>query len=143
MNGKYYDSYPKNGRTQWIYEVECTPEEKKQIQKIKGKGTKEDYYRESEKGNPLLWVRDYSGENVQVSITINDKVVVKDVEFEKLKSYTEKSGGNLGQSMADQAAQHLFGNLMKRNVFAPASTAPEGAPAQVETKVDTKTLDEG
>ena len=83
-----------------------------------------EYYREDEKtGTPLWFTTNAVGKSGTLIITTNNKVIADMSEFDMINSMARQYGGNLGQSMADQAAANLLG-IKAPTVVSPTVAQP-------------------
>jgi len=122
---KFVRSYrSKKGNVTFVYTVTGTDKQLEEYNEIQG-----DFYREDDDGNALWFTTRFIGKIGNLIITPNNKCVPDMSKFDMASSLAEQYGGNLGQSLANQAAAELLG----------VSPAAETAPAQ---KSDPETVDE-
>lgn len=78
-------------------------------------------YRVDAKTGQILWFSSrYHGENIDLIITSNNKVVADTSAFAKAKSLAKQYGGDFGQELAKASAQSLVAGIIRPN--APATT---------------------
>lgn len=89
------------------------------------------YREEEETGVPLWFTSRGIGSNGTLIITRNGKIVPDMSEFDMADSIAKQYGGNLGQSIAQEMASKLVGNLRVTQTQAAAVIAPKAeAPAE-------------
>ena len=109
------------GTPVFVYTVSGNASELQSYESIQG-----EYYREDTKtGEPLWFTTRCVGDNGNLIITTNDKIVADMSEFDKAASVAAQYGGNLGEQLASIAAAKLLGG----------ASSPEAAP--VEATADT------
>jgi hypothetical protein len=102
----------KNGNKVFVYAVSGTAE---QLEKFKtAQGTN---YRESEDGTPLWFTTRSVGNQGELIITTNGKIVPDMSAFDNAASLAKQYGGNLGEELAKHAVNALLGNT---NAATPA-----------------------
>ena len=67
----------------------------------------EGYYTEDEDGTPLYFTNRYYGDNIQLTVTTNDNIVVDTTLFDKVQSLAENNPFMKDQLAAQMAAQLL------------------------------------
>ena len=77
LKGKLSNSYPRNGKTQFVFQLSGTKEELSKYKEIKG-----EYYQEDETGAPLYWTNTPGGRVISLKITTNDNVVEDNTELQ-------------------------------------------------------------
>jgi hypothetical protein len=95
LTGKFVRSYPKNGSTVFVYEITGTEEEWKKVEEIKGDGHRLD----DKTGKPLHFTAFFAGDKVEFAITENDKFVVDNSKFERMKSLVDQYGIDVAKLM--------------------------------------------
>lgn len=109
MKAKLKNSYKKAGnngtaQTIFVYRVNGTTEELEQYQELR---EAEGYYTEDEDGTPLYFTNRYYGDNIQLTVTTNDNIVVDTTLFDKVQSLAENNPFMKEQLAAQMAAQLL------------------------------------
>ena len=109
MKAKLKNSYKKAGnngtaQTIFVYRVNGTTEELEQYQELR---EAEGYYTEDEDGTPLYFTNRYYGDNIQLTVTTNDNIVVDTTLFDKVQSLAENNPFMKDQLAAQMAAQLL------------------------------------
>jgi hypothetical protein len=97
LTGKFLRSYPKNGSTVFVYQVDGNEQELKKVEEIKGDGHRLD----SETGKPLHFTAFFAGDKVNFTITENDKFVVDNSKFERMKSLVDQYGIDVAKLMME------------------------------------------
>ncbi len=77
LNGKLINSYPKNGKTMFVFSLTGSKEELSKYKEIKG-----EYYQEDETGSPLYWTNTPGGRVIKLKITTNDNVVEDNTDLQ-------------------------------------------------------------
>jgi len=70
-------------------------------------------------GRPIFFTLDYSGDAVEVKITVNGKIVLNDETLRQLGSLAKRTTGILQEKIADQGVKMLLGQMFKKT--APSS----------------------
>jgi len=109
MKAKLKNSYKKAGnngtaQTIFVYRVNGTEEELEQYQELR---EAEGYYTEDEDGAPLYFTNRYYGDNIQLTVTTNDNIVVDTTLFDKVQSLADNNPFMKDQLAAQMAAQLL------------------------------------
>lgn len=112
MRAKLKNSYKKAGnngtaQTIFVYRVNGTTEEMEQYQELR---EAEGYYTEDEDGTPLYFTNRYYGDNIQLTVTTNDNIVVDTTLFDKVQSLAENNPFMKDQ-LAAQMASQLLGTM--------------------------------
>lgn len=98
LTGKFVRSYPKTGgSTVFVYQIDGTPEELKQVEEIKGDGHRLD----SNTGKPLHFTAFFAGDKCNFQITENNKFVVDNSKAERLKSLVDQYGIDVAKLMLE------------------------------------------
>lgn len=116
----------KQGNKVFVYAVSGTKEQLAKFKEASG-----EFYRESEDGTPLWFTTRSVGDNGELVITTNGKIVPDMSKFDQAASLAKQYGGNLGEELAKHAASALLG---KPNVEVPQ--------AQPQAKADDAGLDD-
>ncbi len=125
MKAEYVGSYrSKNkGVPVFRYEVSGTKEELESYELAQG-----DNFRKTEDDKPLFFTTRFAGNDVDLIITQNDKVIADMSRFEAAASLAKQYGGDLGAELAKVAASQLLGGF----------SAPVSAPVQTPVNDDSK-----
>jgi hypothetical protein len=110
----------KAGNKVFVYSVSGTKEQLEKFKTASG-----EFYREAEDGTPLWFTTRSVGNNGELLITTNGKIVPDMSKFDQAASLAKQYGGNLGEELAKHAAAQLLGK--------PTVDAPQ---AQPEAKAD-------
>ena len=106
------------GNDVFVYSVTFANEEQHEAFR-NAQGTQ---YRVDQKTGQILWFSSrYHGENIDLIITSNNKVVADTSAFAKAKSLAKQYGGDFGQELAKASAQALVAGLIRPSAPAPAS----------------------
>lgn len=119
----------KKGTRTFVYELRGLTDE----QLAKYKEAQGDYYRENENGVPLFFTTRFTGQDVTVLITVNNRVVVDDSENQAAASMAAAYGGNLGQALADKFAERIAANSRLRINSTATADAPEATAEPANT----------
>lgn len=99
----------KNGHDVFRYLVSGTPAE---LAAYKAAVEEDgDFYREDEKGTPLFFTINYSGDVVNLIITTNGNVVADNSDIVKLESMVAQSSGQIQQELAKLAAAKIMSSV--------------------------------
>jgi hypothetical protein len=108
LTAKFARNYrSKKGNIVFTYLVNGTEKSLAAYEEAVGENIRHD----EETGKPLFFTTRYSGDNVNLLITSNGRVVVDTSEFDKAASLASAYGGNLGQALASAAASQLLGRM--------------------------------
>jgi hypothetical protein len=114
------------GTPVFVYTVSGNASDLQSFESIQG-----EYYREDTKtGEPLWFTTRCVGDNGNLIITTNDKIVADMSEFDKAASVAAQYGGNLGEQLASIAASKLLGG----------SSTPAEAPVEATTDASSEGL---
>lgn len=94
----------KNGNKVFVYAVSGSKEQLEKFKTAQGEN-----YREAEDGTPLWFTTRSVGNNGELIITTNGKVVPDMSSFDQAASLAKQYGGNLGEELAKHAAAQLLG----------------------------------
>lgn len=112
IKATYVSMYKKNGKPQFVYHVKGTDEQIARYKEAQG-----DYHRaDEETGNSLFFSPVALGQNIEVIVTRNNRVIADTSELDQAASLASRYGGNLGQSFADQAAAKFLNRTTMRSV---------------------------
>lgn len=81
--------------TVFVYNVSGSDEELQKFEEVQGSNYKID----DETGKPLYFTTNYISDNVELTITENNKVVVDDSDFAKIKSMVDNYGESVARLM--------------------------------------------
>ena len=113
FSGRQYRDNQNNDR--FVYIISGTAEELDAYKSSQGQyyieGDKVD--RPNEFGKPLWRAYQYSGEDIIVAISKNNKVYADMSELRKQASFVKQLGGNLGDSLANKIAAQFMGGTTK------------------------------
>lgn len=129
MKATFQRSYRKSGSANLVFVyalLNVTPAQKEEYMNNLGEN-----YREDDKGNPLYFSTRYSGDNVTLIKTTNDRYVPDMSEFDKASSLASQYGGNFGTELAKAAAAKLVSGQSQAQ---PANrvTTPEVEEEQID-----------
>jgi hypothetical protein len=85
----------------------------------------------TDEGAPIFFTLDYSGEAMEVKITVNGKIVANDETLRQLQSLAKRTSGIMQEKIAEQGVAMLLGQMFKKNAPVSAST-PVQEPSAVE-----------
>jgi hypothetical protein len=105
----------KQGNKVFVYAVSGTKEQLEKFKTASG-----EFYREAEDGTPLWFTTRSVGNNGELVITTNGKIVPDMSKFDQAASLAKQYGGNLGEELAKHAAAALLGK--------PTEPAPQVQP---------------
>jgi hypothetical protein len=108
------------GTQVFVYALKGTDADLQRVRDIQGDNHRTDKVT----GVDLWFTTRYSGDNVKVIITDNDKIVPDLGDIKKMESLSKQFEGKLGEEIAKQAAAMLLGNLFAKNT-AQSSSTPE------------------
>lgn len=114
------------GNTVFVYTVTGSATELAAYKTAKG-----DFYRKSDTDVPLLYTTSYNGDNLNLIITQNNKVVADNSSTEKMNAIVNQHRGIMQAELAKLAAAAIFGKLT--GSAAPAITAPAVETPAIET----------
>jgi len=128
MKIKMIRSYrSKKGNPTFVYGVTGSAEDLAKYKDIQG-----GFYREDDKtGQPLWFTTRCVGENGDLIITTNNKIVPDMSKFDQASSIAAQYGGNFGEELAKLTAMQILGH----SAPAPAQPVAEQAPV-VEPAVE-------
>jgi len=110
IKATYVSQYKKNGKSVFVYHVKGTDEQMARYKEAQG-----DYHKSDEEtGNSLFFSTVALGQNIEVIVTRNNRVIADTTELDQAASMAARYGGNLGQAFADQAAAKFLGKLSMR-----------------------------
>lgn len=104
----------KNGNKTFVYSVAGTPDQIEKYKAIQG-----DNFREAEDGTPLWFTTRCIGSSGTLIITTNNRIVPDMSEYDQAASLASQYGGNLGQALANAAAEKLMGKVGQINQATP------------------------
>lgn len=136
MNIKLQRSYtsPKGNKV-FVYTVHGTESELAAYKAAQGA---DNYREDTTTGDPLFFTVRCAGNQADLIVTTNGKVVPDMSKFDQAASLAAQYGGNLGQALAERAAADLLGSSGNRQaVQQPLAPTPppaqgNGAPASAE-----------
>lgn len=112
LKATYQSCYPKYNSEKgtvtdvFVYEIKGSPAGLKRYEEVQG----DNFRADKETDVPLYFSTTYFGDNGEVKITQNDKVVANTDATRKMRSRIDSAGsGKLGDEMAKLAAQLLLG----------------------------------
>jgi hypothetical protein len=112
LKATYQSCYPKYNSEKgtvtdvFVYEIKGSPAGLKRYEEVQG----DNFRADKETDIPLYFSTSYFGDNGEVKITQNDKVVANTDSTRKMRSAVDNAGsGKLGDAMAQLAAQILLG----------------------------------
>lgn len=112
LKATYQSCYPKYNSEKgtvtdvFVYEIKGSPAGLKRYEEVQG----DNFRADKETDVPLYFSTSYFGDNGEVKITQNDKVVANTDQTRKMRSLVDSAGsGKLGDAVAAQAAQMLLG----------------------------------
>ncbi len=112
LKATYQSCYPKYNATKgtvtdvFVYEIKGSPAGLKRYEEVQG----DNFRTDNETDVPLYFSTSYFGDNGEIKITQNDKVVANTDQTRKLRSQVDSAGsGKFGDAVAAQAAQMLLG----------------------------------
>lgn len=112
LKATYQSCYPKYNSEKgtvtdvFVYEIKGSPAGLKRYEEVQG----DNFRADNETDVPLYFSTSYFGDNGEVKITQNDKVVANTDSTRKMRSRIDSAGdGKLGDEMAKLAAQILLG----------------------------------
>jgi len=112
LKATYQSCYPKYNSEKgtvtdvFVYEIKGSPAGLKRYEEVQG----DNFRADKETDVPLYFSTTYFGDNGEVKITQNDKVVANTDATRKMRSRIDSAGsGKLGDAMAQLAAQLLLG----------------------------------
>ena len=109
MKAKLKRSYKKLNKkgdltSVFVYGVSGKQDEIDQFKEIQG-----DFFREHEDGTPLWFSTKFVGNDADLLITSNNKIVADMSKFDQADSLSKQYGGNLGSELAKLGAMQLMG----------------------------------
>jgi hypothetical protein len=111
LKGQFKNSYKKAGvngvKTVFVYRVSGTKEEVEQYRTLR---EDEGYLVEDTDGTPLFFQSVYYGDNIQLTITTNDNVIVDTSEFDKVQSIVD-TNPFLKDEMARRFSDKIINNM--------------------------------
>lgn len=73
-------------------------------------------------GLPIFFGLDFSGDEVEIKITVNGKIVLNDEILRQIQSMARRTTGIIQKSIAEEGVKMLLGQMFKKNkvsAFAP------------------------
>lgn len=135
MNIKLQRSYtsPKGNKV-FVYTVHGTESELAGYKAAQGA---DNYREDTTTGEPLFFTVRCAGNQADLIVTTNGKVVPDMSKFDQAASLAAQYGGNLGDALARAAAENLLGDMGRKTpVAAPVATPTppvnSGVPANAE-----------
>lgn len=119
----YVSMYKKNGKARFVYHVKGTDEQMARYKEAQGDNHRAD----EETGNSLFFSPVALGQNIDVIVTRNNRVIADTSELDQAASMASRYGGNLGQAFADQAAKNFLSKMSMRSAVNTVATEDDNS----------------
>ena len=76
-------------------------------------------------GRPIFFTLDFAGDDVEVKITVNGKIVANDETLRQINSLTKRTSGIMQEMLAKQGVEMLLGQMFKKKAVVTETEDPE------------------
>ena len=76
-------------------------------------------------GRPIFFTLDFAGDDVEVKITVNGKIVANDETLRQINSLTKRTSGIMQEMLAKQGVEMLLGQMFKKKAVVTETEEPE------------------